>query len=183
MRVGFVLFDVISFAAILLAGIPAAPIIVHQDAFTVAGIEVRTSNAKEATNDGVIGKLWQNFFQEGIAQKIPNKLDGDIYTVYSDYASDHNGDYTFLIGAKVPNDSPAPPGLVLRTVVAGDYAVVTSDKGPVPQVVVAAWQQVWSMEDKHELARAYKTDFEVYDQRATDPQNAQVDLYLGLKHK
>jgi predicted transcriptional regulator YdeE len=60
---------------------------------------------------------------------------------------------------------------------------VTSEQGPVVKVVVAAWQRVWGMEDKHEFAspRAYKTDFELYDHRATDPQNMQVDLYIGLK--
>jgi predicted transcriptional regulator YdeE len=28
--------------------------------------------------------------------------------------------------------------------------------------------------------RAFKTDFEIYDQRAADPENAQVDVYIGL---
>ncbi len=51
------------------------------------------------------------------------------------------------------------------------------------QVVPQAWQRVWSLEDNKQLggARAYKADFEVYDQRSQNPQESQVDLYIGLK--
>ena len=166
----------------IVAGELSAPKTVRQAAFSVAGIEVRTSNAKEVTADGVIGKQWQKFFQDGVLEKIPNKVDGSIYAVYSDYASDKNGEYSLTIGAKVPVGSQVPPGLVLKAVTAGNYTVVTSEKGPVAKVVVAAWQRVWAMEDKHDLGpRAYKTDYELYDQRAADPQNSQADLYIGTK--
>jgi predicted transcriptional regulator YdeE len=181
MHSAFAALPVIIISAIL-AGELSAPKTVRQTAFSVAGIEVRTSNAKEASGDGLIGKQWQKFFQEGMLEKIPNKVDGNIYAVYSDYASDKNGEYSLTIGARVPDGSPVPPGLVLETVTAGNYTVVTSEKGPVAKVVVAAWQRVWAMEDKRELApRAYKTDYELYDQRAADPQNSQADLYIGMK--
>jgi predicted transcriptional regulator YdeE len=29
--------------------------------------------------------------------------------------------------------------------------------------------------------RAFQTDFEIYDQRAADPENAQIDVYIGLR--
>ena len=181
MHSAFAPLAVIMISAIV-AGELSPPKTVRQTGFSVAGIEGRTSNAKEATADGVIGKHWQKFFQNGVLQKIPNKVDGNIYAVYSDYASDRNGEYSLTIGAKVPDGSQAPPGLVLKTVIAGSYTVVTSEKGPVAKVVVAAWQRVWAMEDKHELApRAFKTDYELYDQRAADPQNSQADLYIGTK--
>jgi predicted transcriptional regulator YdeE len=167
----------------LIASDSSAPKVVHQSAFSVVGIEVRTSNAKEAASDGVIGKQWQKFFQEGVLEKISKKLDRNIYAVYSDYASDHNGEYSLTIGAKVAEGSPVPAGLVLKTVPAGNYAVVTSDKGLVAKVVTAAWQRVWDMEQKKTLGgtRAYRADFELYDQRAANPQDSQVDIYLGLK--
>jgi predicted transcriptional regulator YdeE len=187
MHKSFAILILVSIATIVLAKDLATdmtkPKVTRHDAFTVAGIEVRTTNAKEATGDGVIGKQWQKFFQEGILQKIPNKMDGNIYAVYSDYASDRNGEYSLTIGARVPDGSTAPAGLAIKTVPAGNYAVVTSERGPVAKVGVAAWQRVWEMEDKHTLggARAYKSDFELYDERAADPQNSQVDIYLGLK--
>jgi predicted transcriptional regulator YdeE len=156
---------------------------VHQDGFSVVGIETRTTNAKEATSAGVIPKQWQKFFQDGIQQKIRDKVDGTIYAVYSDYASDRNGEYSFLIGMKVKPNATVPAGMVLRSIPAGEYAVITSDQGQVSKVVPGAWQQIYSFEDKHQLGgpRAYRADFELYDQRAADPQNSQVDIYVGLK--
>ena len=150
-------------------------------AFTIIGISARTSNAKEAQPGGAIPQQWQRFFQEGILGKIPDKLGPEIYAVYTDYASDHNGEYTYVIGAKVKARTAPPEGMVAVNVPSGSYAVLTSDKGPVAQVVPAAWQGVFQLEDAGKLHRAYKTDFEVYDQRAQNPQDAQVDIYLGLR--
>jgi predicted transcriptional regulator YdeE len=149
--------------------------------FTIIGIEARTTNAKEASGDGIIGAQWQKFFGEGIPQKIPSKIDSNFYAVYSDYANDHNGEYSFAIGAKVKDGTTPPSGLVAKRVQAGPYAVLTSDKGPFPQIVPAAWQKIFSLEDEERLKRAYQTDFEIYDQRAQDPQNGQIDIYIGLK--
>jgi len=149
--------------------------------FLVIGIEVRTTNAKEATPEGVIPRQWQRFFQEGILAKIPNKIGGNIYAVYSDYASDHNGEYDYLIGAMVKQGTVPPPGMVAKSVPGGRYAVLTTDKGPLAKVVPQTWLAVFKLEDEKKLQRTYKVDFEIYDQRSQDPQNAQVDLYLGIK--
>jgi predicted transcriptional regulator YdeE len=156
---------------------------VHQDGFFVVGIEARTTNAKESTGAGEIPKQWQKFFQDSIAGKIRSKIDGTIYAVYTDYASDRTGEYSFVIGVKVPPNIETPTGLVLKKIPAGDYAVIISDKGPASKVIPGAWQQIWALEDRAQLggARAYRADYEVYDQRAADPQNSQVDVYVGLK--
>ena len=131
--------------------------------------------------EGEIPKQWAKFFKEGIASRIPNKADSNIYAVYSGYSSDHNADYDFIIGMKVSDVSDVPPGMIAVKVPKGRYAMVTSAKGPVAQVVPQAWHQVYDLEDSHRLKRAYKADFEIYDQRSLDPQNSQVDLYIGLK--
>lgn len=159
------------------------PRVVDQPEFSVIGIQVRTSNAKEMTGEGAIPKQWAKFFKEGIANKIANKVDSTIYAVYTGYPSDRDGEYDFIIGMKVSSVSNIPPGMVVKKVPSGRYAIVTSAKGPVEQVVPQAWQRVWSLEDNKQLggARAYKADFEVYDQRSQNPQDSQVDLYIGLK--
>jgi predicted transcriptional regulator YdeE len=150
-------------------------------AFAVIGIEARTTNAKEAAPDGIIGKQWQKFFSEGIPQKIPNRIDPNFYAVYSDYANDHNGEYSFLIGVKVKDGTAPPNGMTAKQVLVGKYAVITSEKGPFPKVVPAAWTKIFSLEEAGKLKRAYQTDFELYDQRAQDPQNGQVDICIGVK--
>jgi predicted transcriptional regulator YdeE len=101
--------------------------------------------------------------------------------IYAVYASDHNGEYTFIIGCKVKDGTSAPAGLTEAQIPSGDYAVISSKKGPSARVVSAAWQDVFKLEDSGELHRAYRADFELYDQRAQDPQNGQVDLFLGVK--
>jgi predicted transcriptional regulator YdeE len=166
-----------------LLGDVVAPRIVEESGFSVIGIEVRTNNAREMTGLGAIPGQWEKFYKQGILEKIPGKADSNTYGVYCDYASDRNGDYTLVIGARVRDGAafPIPAGMVLKKVAKGKYAVVTSEKGPVGKVVSGAWQQIWGMEDKKEIARAYQADYEVYDERARDPQNSQVDVYVGIK--
>jgi predicted transcriptional regulator YdeE len=184
MRIAPSLILLLSLSAVLLAQ-SAPPQIAQRQEFYVVGITIRTTNAAEANpQTGVIGKQWQKFFQEGVLQQIPNKLNYEIYSVYSDYAGDHNGEYSVTIGARVvAPPQQLPPGLVLKTVPAGDYAVITTDKGPVANVVIAAWKRVWDLEQQKQLGgtRAYKSDYEFYDQRAADPQNSQADINIGLK--
>jgi predicted transcriptional regulator YdeE len=116
-----------------------------------------------------------------MADKIPDKTGSDLYAIYSEYASDHNGEYTFMVGAPVKEGAAAPPGMVLKQIPAGKYAVITTEKGPFPKVIPDAWLQIFKLEDEGKLKRAYQTDFELYDERALDPQNGQVDIYIGVK--
>jgi predicted transcriptional regulator YdeE len=152
------------------------------DGFTVVGIAARTNNAKESTPDSAIGKLWHSFFNEGILNEIPNKVDANTIAVYTDYARDKDGDYTYVLGAKVKSPENLPAGMVAVQVLPGRYAVFTSEKGPAYKVVPDAWRKIWAVPKSDANGnRTYKTDFEVYDQRAADPQKSQVDLYVGLK--
>ena len=145
------------------------------------GIEARTTNAREATADAVIPGQWQKFFQEGILERIPNKIGPNIYALYTNYASDRNGEYSFVIGAMVKKETAAPDGMVLKSLSGGRFGVLTSNQGPLSTVVPGVWRKAWKLEDEKKLQRTYQADFEVYDQRSRDPQNAQVDLYVGMK--
>jgi len=159
-----------------------APRVVQQDGFTVVGISARTTNAEEMTSDGVIGATWGRLFQEGVLGKIPNKADPRIVAVYTDYASDRNGEYTFLLGARVSSDADVPAGMLARKVPAGKYAVFTSEKGPGPKVVPALWMKIASLpQGAVGTDRMYRADFEIYDERAMDPQNLQMDVYVGIR--
>jgi predicted transcriptional regulator YdeE len=154
----------------------------HQDSFYVAGYSTRTNNAKEASGQGQIGPLWQRWFAESLGAKIPNRVDNDVVVVYSEYVSDEKDDYTYILGARVSSVDHLPAGVTYRKVVAGQYSLFTTDKGPVTQVVPAEWRKIWAM-SPGDLGgrRAFVTDFEVYDQRSADPQNAQVEIHIGLQ--
>ena len=119
---------------------------------------------------------------EGLLGKIPNKVDSNILAVYTDYESDANGAYTFMLGARVSSTDSVPPGMVAKKIPAARYAVFTSEKGFVGKVLPQTWSHIWAVpKSAPEGNRAYRADFEVYDQRAADPQNAQVDIYVGIK--
>lgn len=166
------------------AGVGLTPQIVKQESFQMVGITASTNNQKESGSDAIIGQLWQQFLSEGLLNRIPDRVDQSIIAVYTDYATDANGQYTFVLGAKIkPIPTPTlPEGMVVKLVPAGRYAVFTSERGPVAKVVVAAWKQIWSYyQSPANSQRAYRADFEIYDQRAADPTNAQVDIYIGLK--
>jgi predicted transcriptional regulator YdeE len=155
---------------------------VSKSAFTLIGIAARTSNALEMSGKGIITKQWQRVMSEKLIEKIPNRADPDILAMYTDYESDATGQYTFLIGAKVTSADSVPIGMVAKHVPAGKYSVFTSEKGPVWEVVPKIWQKVWSTSaSEMDGERAFVADFEVYDERATDPQNAVVDVWVGMR--
>jgi len=158
------------------------PKVIQKEAFIVVGISARTSNAKEMTADGVIGKMWGRFLQDGMLAKIPNKADPAIVAVYTDYAGDHDGDYAYVLGARVTSDAEVPAGMVAQKIPAGKFAVFTSGRGPAPKVVPELWMKINSL-PKTALGgdRVYRADFEIYDERARDPQNLQMDVYVGIK--
>jgi len=158
------------------------PRIVNEAEFRVIGSGVRTSNAQEMAGAGRIAKLGERFVGENLVAKIPDKLDGAILAVYTDYASDQDGEYTLIVGARVKDGAEPPQGMIAKNIPPGRYAGFTSEEGPVEKVVVGTWQRIWSTV-KSELGgdRAYVADFEVYDQRAANPRDAQVDVYVGIR--
>lgn len=158
------------------------PKVVQEASFTVVGISIRTSNAKEATPQGMIGRQWLRLARESVLSRIRNRADKNIMAVYTDYASDHDGEYTYVLGARVTSAEGEPAGLVTTTIPAGRFAVFTSEPGPSEKVVPEVWTKINSL-PKTAVGgdRVYKADFEIYDQRAVDPQNSQVDVYVGIK--
>lgn len=158
------------------------PRVVQQEGFTMVGIAVRTSNAEQITPERPIGKQWERLFKEGVLAAIPNKADANIVALYTEYASDKDGEYTYVLGARVTKVESLPAAMVAKNVPAGRYAVFTSERGTVQKVVVEMWQRVWAT-PKSALGgdRTYKSDYEVYDQRAQNPADAVVDLYVAVR--
>lgn len=160
---------------------PAAKI-VTVDGFDVIGIKCRTSNANEGSGKGCIGQQWGRLMSEGLLQKIPGRADNNIVAVYTDYASNKDGNYTYILGAKVKPGTIAPSEMVKTTVKAGRFAVFTSDKGPVEQVVPATWKRIWELPNSQPGGdRLYQSDFELYDERAADPKSAEMDIFIRVR--
>ena len=152
----------------------------QQDAFEVIGIQVRTNNAKEGSGNGDIPKLWQRLFGEGILNQIPDRSDQLITVVYTNYASDWNGDYDYTLGAKVKSGTKPPEGMVSVTVPAGKYLEFESARGTGQTVVPEVWKQIWTyFQDPANPKREYKADFERYE--PSDPANVQAHIFIRLK--
>jgi predicted transcriptional regulator YdeE len=176
---------ILSIAAIASASLPSGAKVATQvldQPFYVAGFLTRTSNAAEASGESKIGPLWQRFMHENLPAQIPNRADTAFTVVYSNYASDETGAYDYLLGARVTSTDHLPAGMSWRKVEPGTYAIILTDKGQMPSVLQAAWDHIWHM-SPGDLGgkRAFISDYEIYDQRTTNPQNAQVEIHIGLK--
>jgi len=102
--------------------------------------------------------------------------------VYSDYASDENGEYNYLLGVPVNSVDALPAGLSFRRIPAGPYAVFTTPAGPLVEVLQSTWKQIWSASPSDMGGhRAFQADYEIYDQRAADPNHSQVEIHIGLR--
>ena len=153
----------------------------QQDSFDVIGIQDRTNNAKEVSGDGALPKLWQRLFSEGVLNQIADKADQAITVVYTNYAGDWNGDYDYILGAKVKSGTNAPEGMVSVTVPAGKYIEFESARGPGQSVVPEVWKQIWAyFQEPGNPTRDYKADFERYD-AMSDPGNVQSHIFIRVK--
>ena len=149
----------------------------------IIGLETRTRNQDERTPATTrIPLLWERFFKEQVAERVPHKATpAHMLEIYTDYESDDHGVYSVLLAYEVTDLTEVPTGMVARTLPASTYAVFTSDRGPLFQVVQQAWGQIWSM-DEAQLGgqRAFRADFEVYHEGSQNPQDGEVDLYISL---
>jgi predicted transcriptional regulator YdeE len=144
--------------------------------FPVIGITVRTSNADgHAAKD--IPELWARFWATDVAAQIPGRLGNDIYSIYTAYEGDYTQPYTTLIGYKVENLDHIPEGFTGLMIEEGPYMKCTAKGKLSDGVVFNAWLEIWNAE----IPRAYTSDFEVYDERAQNPDDAEVDIFLSVR--
>lgn len=137
------------------------------------GFELRTDNQK-CSLEMPVHK--DRFFNENILAKIPNKINGNILAVYTDYEGDYTQPYSWILGAEVSSLDEIPAGLVGKVIPESKYAVFTT-RGEFPQGLVAAWQAIW----QSDLSRSYTTDFELYSSDFDPQRNPEVKVYIAIK--
>jgi len=143
----------------------------------LAGVSVRTTNAIEMSGKGCIQGLWNSYF----ASDHQPEPDAARYGCYADYTDGIHGEYTILVGHEVGPDEALPEGVSSVDLPPATYAVFTSRKGPMAEVVGEAWGAVWTWNNQGE--RTFTGDFELYDERSLDPENVQVDLYIAVRQE
>lgn len=158
--------------------------LVHRDEIKLVGIATTTSNEQEFGPQAQIGGLWDKFWKEGVRQSIPHvqqESPQPIYGCYTDYKNGAAGEYKLLIGCNVSEIGHLPAGLQAKILPASQYAVFTTRRGHATTVVIEAWQAIWRWSAASKLQRTFTGDFEVYDERSSDPDNAQIDIYIAVK--
>jgi predicted transcriptional regulator YdeE len=144
--------------------------------FSIIGIAVRTTNENGQSGKD-IPALWQKFMVQGMLEKIPSKIDDTLYCIYTDYESDYTKPYTTILGCKVANADNVPDGMVVKTFAGGSYTKYTAKGNLMQGIVFNEWVKIWD----RDIVRAYTADFEVYGEKAQNPANAEVDIFIAIK--
>ena len=101
---------------------------------------------------------------------MPGATDGAPVALYTDYQGDHTKPYLYIVGVRAPSGTQPPSGLMAREVPAQTMAKIEA-KGPIPQSVIEAWQQVW----RSDLNRSYIADFDIYA-----GEGEPVSIFVGI---
>ena len=147
------------------------------EAFHVIGITVRTTNENgQSAQD--IGQLWEKFMTEKIADKIPNKLDQNVLSIYTNYQGDHTAPYDTILGCRVSTIDQIPEGMIAQSFEGGNYGKFTAKGDLTKGLIYGTWTEIW----EQNLDRVFTADFEIYGEKAHDPQNAEVDVMVAIKN-
>ena len=145
--------------------------------FKVIGISIRTTNENgQSAKD--IETIWGRFWNEKIQEQIPNKVNDDIYAIYTDYETDFKGAYTTIIGLPVSSLENIPEGFVGITIEKTEYKKFVS-KGKMPEAVVNTWIEIWGNNELN-LTRTYKADFTIHGKKYYDGDTAEVETFISV---
>lgn len=136
----------------------------------VVGIELRTSNDQAMQT---IPPHWRRFADEGVLARIPNKTSDEVLAVYTHFEHegiDNRGLYSLIVGAAVDGLREVPAGMVSAVVPASRCAVFPVERAR-PDLVGAAWQQVWRRTD---LQKTFIADYERYGA------HGEIDIHIGI---
>ena len=143
----------------------------------VIGIAVRTTNENgQAAQD--IGQLWGRFMSERLVNKIPNKSEESIYSIYTNYEKDFTRPYDVILGCKVNIDAEVPAGMVSISINGGTYTKFVSKGDLTKGAVYNTWVQIWNSD----INRAYSADFEVYGEKSQNPSDGEVDIFIAVNN-
>ena len=132
----------------------------------VAGLGTRASN----DDPQPIGELWQTFG----ARAGELGVQGAPHAVYHRYEGNHRAPYSLLVGLPVEDGAELPAGWEAVEIPRGEYLVFDVPEGPMPDVLIATWQAIWShFEGPGPHQRRYEVDFEVHGPGAR--------VYVGVR--
>lgn len=144
--------------------------------FNIIGITIKTSNNDYNKLHNDMQSLWNRFISENIIDKISDKISNDIYCIYTNYEGDYTKPYLALLGYKVRNLNNVPAELVGKLFNGGTYIKNIAKGNTFKGVVFDTWKNIWDMN----ISRTYIADFELYSDKAKNPENAEIDIFVGV---
>ncbi len=121
--------------------------------------------------------MWNTFLTQNLAAQIPNTVDDTVYCVYTDYDGDHTQPYTVLLGCRVVHTDDVPSGMTVKSIAGGTYQRFSAKGNLAEGIVIRTWYDIWNSH----LDRAYTADFEVFGEKARNPEDAQVEIYIAVQ--
>jgi predicted transcriptional regulator YdeE len=143
--------------------------------FFIIGLSVRTTNENGQSGTD-IPALWNTFMTENTIENIPNKIDNSIYCMYTEYEKDYTKPYTTILGCKVSSLDNIPNGMIGKTIEKETYKQFIAKGNLSEGAVFQKWTEIWNSD----LNRKYTVDFEIYGEKAFNPENAEVPIFIAI---
>ncbi|MGY6520545.1 MAG: GyrI-like domain-containing protein [Mongoliitalea sp.] len=146
------------------------------ESFRLIGLKLskKTSN-EQGQSSKDCGDLWQYFEENKVSSLIPDKISEAIYAVYYDYEHDEQGKFSYFIGCPVEFHANKPEGLDELIIPNQKYHQEVA-KGQLPTCISEVWNQIWNSA----IPRKFGFDFEIYDERNVNWNDAEVDIYISI---
>ena len=152
--------------------------ITSKESFHIIGVELKTTS-HDGKNLAEIPQFWKKVIEEGQLERIPDKKYKDtVLGICMDF--EHGGRFSYIIGAEVTSTENTPEDMVWRMIPASKYAIFTA-RGNMPGSIQETFRyiyQEWLPNSGYQ--RANSADFELYDERCRDSENAEVDVYVPI---
>ena len=152
--------------------------IISKESFHIIGVELKTTT-QDGKNFVEIPQFWEKVLEEGHIEKIPaKKFQDTVLGICMDF--EPSGSFSYIIGSEVTSIENTPEDMVCKMIPAGNYAVFTA-RGKMPGSIQETFKyiyQEWLPNSGYQ--RANSADFELYDERCRNAENAEVDIYVPI---
>lgn len=124
---------------------------------------VRTNNFEDKAIMQKITEMWKE------ASSALLNQDEVTYGLYHEYESDYKGDYTVSVAVESSNNANT-----IKIPSISKYEIFKVDLLD-ENGILNTWKQIWELEEKGDLKRAYSFDFEKYNH------NGQIEIHIATK--
>jgi AraC family transcriptional regulator len=163
----------------LIGGVTMEQKIITQEAFTLCGVEGKTSK-----NNNRIAGIWRKIFK--MIGKIPEQLEPGVMYGVGEFMNPaeftDDTDFHYMAGVRVKRDIQVPKGLTKKEIPESRWAVFTH-KGGI-DTLLTTYDYIygpWALKTSEEIREA--DDYEYYDSRFNprDPAGSEIDIYVPIK--